>query len=71
MAKTANGDPQPVRGNRGATILGPRNAPLERENPDLLASPYTDSGTIPNLKFSFATAQSSPERRLGARGYGA
>ena len=31
--------------------------PLERENPDLLASPYTDSGTIPNLKFSFATAR--------------
>ncbi|HEY9227507.1 MAG TPA: oxalate decarboxylase family bicupin [Gemmatimonadaceae bacterium] len=49
--------PQPVRDNRGATILGPRNRPLERENPDLLASPYTDSGTIPNLKFSFATAR--------------
>jgi hypothetical protein len=32
--------------DRGATILGPRNAPLERENPDLLASPYTDSGTF-------------------------
>jgi oxalate decarboxylase len=30
---------------------------LERENPDLLASPYTDSGTIPNLKFSFTTAR--------------
>jgi oxalate decarboxylase len=35
----------------------PRNVPLERENPDLLASPYTDSGTIPNLKFSFTTAR--------------
>jgi oxalate decarboxylase len=31
--------------------------PLERENPDLLASPVTDSGTIPNLKFSFANAR--------------
>jgi oxalate decarboxylase len=50
-------DPRPVRGDRGATILGPRNIPLERENPDLLASPDTDSGTIPNLKFSFATAR--------------
>lgn len=49
--------PRPVRGNLGASILGPRNVPLERENPDLLASPYTDSGTIPNLKFSFATAR--------------
>jgi len=52
-----SGDPRPIRGDLGASILGPRNIPLERENPDLLASPYTDSGTIPNLKFSFATAR--------------
>ena len=38
------------------SILGPRNLPLERENPDLLAAPATDSGTIPNLKFSFDAA---------------
>ena len=49
--------PQPIRGDRGASILGPRNVPLESENPDLLASPYTDAGTIPNLKFSFAAAR--------------
>ena len=49
--------PLPIEGDRGATILGPRNAPLEYENPDLLASPSTDAGTIPNLKFSFATAR--------------
>jgi len=49
--------PQPIRGDRGASILGPRNMPLERENPDLLASPSTDAGTIPNLKFSFAAAR--------------
>lgn len=49
--------PQPIRGDRGATILGPRNVAIERENPDLLASPPTDAGTIPNLKFSFATAR--------------
>jgi oxalate decarboxylase len=52
-----NQAPQPIRGDLGATIMGPHNAPVERENPDLLASPYTDSGTIPNLKFSFATAR--------------
>jgi oxalate decarboxylase len=52
-----NGDPQPIRGDLGASILGPRNVPLERVNPDLLASPRTDSGTIPNLKFSFAAAR--------------
>jgi oxalate decarboxylase len=57
MANSANEDPQPIRGDLGAPILGPRNVPLERENPDLLASPYTDSGTIPNLKFSFTTAR--------------
>jgi oxalate decarboxylase len=49
--------PQPIRDGEGASILGPRNIPVERENPTLLASPYTDSGTIPNLKFSFAAAR--------------
>jgi oxalate decarboxylase len=49
--------PEPVRDGVGAPILGPRNVPLERENPSLLASPYTDSGTIPNLKFSFSAAR--------------
>jgi hypothetical protein len=52
-----DGLPQPIQGDLGATILGPRNVPLERENPDLLASPQTDHGTIPNLKFSFANAR--------------
>jgi len=28
----------------------------ERENPDLLTPPLTDSGTVPNLRFSFADA---------------
>jgi oxalate decarboxylase len=60
MSNAAQDDdvgPQPIRGDLGASILGPRNVPLERENPDQLASPYTDSGTIPNLKFSFAGAR--------------
>ena len=50
-------EPQPIRGDCGAPILGARNIPLECENPDMLASPYTDAGTIPNLKFSFALAR--------------
>jgi oxalate decarboxylase len=37
--------------------MGPRNVELERQNPNLLASPYTDAGTIPNLKFSFSDAR--------------
>jgi oxalate decarboxylase len=48
--------PEPIRGHEGAPILGPRNLPVERENPDVLVPPRTDSGTIPNLKFSFAAA---------------
>jgi oxalate decarboxylase len=51
----ANG-PEPIRSNLGASILGPRNLPLEGENPDQLAAPRTDSGTVPNLKFSFSAA---------------
>jgi oxalate decarboxylase len=53
-----NGDgmPEPLRGEDGATILGPRNVPLELENPSLLLSPRSDHGTIPNLKFSYAAA---------------
>lgn len=52
-----DGEPEPIRGDEGASILGPRNVPLERENPNLLVSPRTDSGTVPNLKFSFAAAR--------------
>ena len=53
---TVDGLPQPIRGDDGATILGPRNVPVERANPDLLISPPTDSRTVPNLKYSFAAA---------------
>ena len=48
---------EPVRGSFGASIMGPRNPELEEQNPDLLHSPYTDAGTVPNLKFSFASAR--------------
>jgi oxalate decarboxylase len=58
MAQPTRSDvPEPVRGGLGATIMGPRNLALERQNPNLLASPYTDAGTIPNLKFSFSDAR--------------
>ena len=46
--------PQPIRGDRGGTIAGPRNVPLEREMPDLLVPPSTDSGTVPNMWFPFS-----------------
>src|SRR6266568_5168847 len=50
--------PQPIRGNEGGTDPGPRNVPLDRQNPDILTPPSTDAGTIPNLKFSFGLAHS-------------
>jgi oxalate decarboxylase len=37
--------------------MGPRNLALERQNPNILASPDTDAGTVPNLKFSFSDAR--------------
>ena len=48
--------PQPISDGRGATILGPRNVAVERQNPDALIAPTTDAGTVPNLKFSYAAA---------------
>jgi oxalate decarboxylase len=58
MAKPTRTDmPEPVRDGLGATIMGPRNVELERQNPNLLRSPSTDAGTIPNLKFSFSDAR--------------
>jgi oxalate decarboxylase len=65
LARAASGSPQPQRGDQGASILGPRNKPLERENPDVLAPPSTDAGDLPNLKFSFDAAHT----RLTAGGW--
>jgi oxalate decarboxylase len=48
--------PQPIRDGAGATDPGPRNVLLDRQNPDLLTPPSTDSGTLPNLKYSFSLA---------------
>ena len=45
---------QPISGNRGASILGPTNPEREAQNPDVLVSPQTDHGTLPNLRWSFA-----------------
>ena len=54
-AQTSN-PPQPRRPGHGGTDPGPRNLARERQNPDLLAPPSTDSGTLPNLRFSFSDA---------------
>ncbi|CAE6470293.1 unnamed protein product [Rhizoctonia solani] len=38
--------PEPIRGSKGAKILGPQNVEIDRQNPDLLAPPTTDSGSV-------------------------
>lgn len=54
--ETDNQVPQPIRDGVGATDPGPRNVPLDLQNPDILTPPSTDAGTIPNMKFSFGLA---------------
>jgi len=56
-SKSASSDPEPIVNGRGATILGPHNVPIELENPDVLISPWSDAGTVPNLKFPYAMAR--------------
>lgn len=46
--------PQPIRGNEGATILGPTNPARQAQSVDRLRPPVTDSGTLPTLRWSFA-----------------
>ncbi|MFD1956911.1 oxalate decarboxylase family bicupin [Paenibacillus thailandensis] len=47
--------PQPIRGDGlGAPDYGPRNIWRDRENPNMLVPPATDSGLMPNLKMSFS-----------------
>lgn len=38
--------PEPIRGSLGATLLGPQNVQIDRQNPDLLAPPTTDAGSM-------------------------
>lgn len=44
--ETTTTDPQPERGSLGASILGPQNVAIDRQNPDILAPPTTDQGTV-------------------------
>src|SRR5581483_10238875 len=46
--------PEPVRGNEGAPILGPRNPARELQSLDRVRPPVTDHGMLPNLRWSFA-----------------
>ena len=52
-ASGGDNPPEPIRGNEGASILGPRNPDREAQSPDRLRPPKTDSGTLPTLRWSF------------------
>ncbi len=55
-------NPLPRRGDQGWDSPGPRNVELERQNPNLLVPPTTDSRLVPNLKFSFSLAHTRVEK---------
>ncbi|MWV43864.1 cupin domain-containing protein [Paenibacillus sp. HJL G12] len=47
--------PQPIRSDgAGGPDWGPRDVLRDLENPDMFVPPATDSGLLPNLKFSFS-----------------
>jgi oxalate decarboxylase len=47
--------PQPIRPDgAGGMDSGPRDIMRDMENPNMLVPPITDSGLLPNLKFSFS-----------------
>lgn len=63
--------PQPIRSDgAGAIDAGPRNIMRDIQNPDMLIPPSTDTGLLPNLKFSFSDTsmklkkEDCPERLL-------
>ena len=57
-AQSADHVPEPSRApGLGGTDPVPGDVAREAQNPDLLNPPATDSGTLPNLRFSFADAQ--------------
>ena len=48
----APGPAQPIRGDLGASILGPQNVPIQQQNPDIIAPPTTDHGSVCALVIS-------------------
>jgi oxalate decarboxylase len=56
-AEAADQVPEPSRApGVGGTDPAPGDVAREAQNPDLINPPATDSGTLPNLRFSFADA---------------
>ncbi|TFK69051.1 oxalate decarboxylase [Pluteus cervinus] len=47
----ASGVHQPIRGTLGATIIAQTNNPIVQQNPDIVAPPATDVGTVGQAKW--------------------
>ncbi|RPD63412.1 Bicupin, oxalate decarboxylase/oxidase [Lentinus tigrinus ALCF2SS1-6] len=47
-------DPEPIRNGAGDTFLATSNHEIDAQNPDNVAAPTTDAGTVPNLKWSMS-----------------
>ncbi|KAF1809245.1 putative oxalate decarboxylase oxdC [Eremomyces bilateralis CBS 781.70] len=48
---------QPINGDKGAPLLGGTNKAIDLQNPDNLGAQSTDSGSVPNLKWSFSDSK--------------
>ncbi|KAH8100131.1 oxalate decarboxylase [Cristinia sonorae] len=46
--------PQAIRGSLGASVLGPQDVAIVKQNADLLAPPTTDAGSVSNAKWPFS-----------------
>jgi oxalate decarboxylase len=57
----------PMRGSEGADMLSSANPAREAQNPNVLLPPGTDSGTMPNLRWSFADSHMRLEEGGWAR----
>src|SRR5580658_10879601 len=53
LAQAADTMVEPRRPGHGGSDPGPKNPVRGSQNPDMLAPPATDQGTLPNLRFSF------------------
>jgi hypothetical protein len=62
-----SGPAQPIRGDLGAPILGPQNAPIQQQNPDIVAPPTTDSGNVCVLQIFFYVSWTSVNSRRSDR----
>jgi oxalate decarboxylase len=67
LETTHHDAPEPIRGNEGASIIGPTNPEREAQSRDRLSPPSTDHGTLPSLKWSFTDSHNRLEEGGWAR----